>query len=129
MAEKEQKDRWRCCITGCNPKLFGYEAALKHKTDTGHRIARWPVRSAEGQAMARARNRSGYYDKYNVGPKARPARTFSTESTGTPTRSYGCEDPQAFSVGGDFEGYENCGACDWCAKHDDDGHEWGEDDF
>ena len=35
MAEKKQKDRWRCCITGCNPKLFGYDAALKHNYD-GH---------------------------------------------------------------------------------------------
>ena len=130
MAEKKQKDRWRCCITGCNPKLFGYDAALKHKKATGHRIARWPVRSAAGAAMARERTRNGYYDKYNVGAKARSIRPgFLSSASSSSTRSTGCEDPSAFSVGGEFEGYENCGACDWCVKHDYDGHEWGEDDF
>lgn len=73
-SKQKQKDRWRCCITGCNPKLFGYDAALKHKKATGHRIARWPVRSAAGAAMARERNRNGYYDKYNVGAKSAVVR-------------------------------------------------------
>lgn len=74
VAEKKQPDRWRCCITGCNPKLIGYEVALKHKKTTGHRIARWPVRSADGAVAARERNRNGYYDKYNVGAKSAVVR-------------------------------------------------------
>lgn len=64
-------DRYRCCITGCNPKLIGEAAATEHRTETGHRTAKWPVRSEAGKAKARARNQSGYYDKYNVGHKAR----------------------------------------------------------
>ncbi len=74
MSERDQTNRWRCCVTGCNPKLIGEPAAERHRTDTGHRIAKWPIRSAEGKRRARARNRSGYYDKYNVGEKSRAAR-------------------------------------------------------
>ena len=61
--------RWRCLITGCNP-ILNATTAQEHKTETGHRVAKWPVRSAEGKRRAKARNRSGYYDKYNVGHKA-----------------------------------------------------------
>lgn len=74
MAEKTQTNRWRCCTKGCNPVLFGEEKAQAHKTETGHRIAKWPVRSAEGKAKAAKRNATGYYDKYNTGSKARVSR-------------------------------------------------------
>lgn len=66
--------RQRCLTVGCNPKLSDLEAATAHRQETGHRTAAWPVRSKEGQRRARARNRNGYYDKYNVGPKSRSAR-------------------------------------------------------
>ncbi len=66
--------RWRCCITGCNPQLKCRAEAEAHKFVTGHRVAAWPKRSKEGQRRARQRNRSGYYDKYNVGHKARGFR-------------------------------------------------------
>lgn len=68
--DREQPNRWRCLITGCNPVLHGEEAAQAHKEAFGHRVAKWPVRSAEGKAKARQRNKSGYYDKYNVGYKS-----------------------------------------------------------
>lgn len=74
MSERDQTDRWRCCVAGCNPKMIGEAAAERHRADTGHRIAKWPIRSAEGKRRARARNRSGYYDKYNVGAKSAAAR-------------------------------------------------------
>lgn len=70
MSEREQPNRWRCLVTGCNPKLYGEGAAEVHREAEGHRVAKWPVRSAEGQRRARARNRGGYYDKYNVGAKS-----------------------------------------------------------
>lgn len=73
MAERAQPNRWRCLTTGCNPKL-NQASAAEHATDTGHRVAKWPVRSAEGKRRARQRNRSGYYDQYNVGAKAPEAR-------------------------------------------------------
>lgn len=66
-------DRWRCLTTGCNPRLTE-ATAQDHKAETGHRVARWPVRSAEGQRRARRRNKTGYYDKYNVGAKSAAAR-------------------------------------------------------
>lgn len=75
-------DRWRCCITGCNPKLPGEQHAIKHKLETGHRIARWPVRSPEGKRKARERNRNGYYDKYSVGEKPRSARILGGHMKG-----------------------------------------------
>lgn len=67
-------ERFRCLTVGCNPKLFGEDRAQDHKDSTGHRVAKWPVRSAEGRRRARHRNRTGYYDKYNVGPKSYAAR-------------------------------------------------------
>lgn len=66
--------RFRCLTVGCNPKLYGETAADEHREGTGHRIAKWPVRSAEGKRRARLRNQSGYYDKYNVGAKSYSAR-------------------------------------------------------
>lgn len=66
--------RHRCLIIGCNPHLKDAEAAADHKAKTGHRVAKWPVRSAEGKRRARERNETGYYDKYNVGAKSREAR-------------------------------------------------------
>ena len=63
MSEKAQPSRWRCLATGCNPVLNA-ATAKEHNEKTGHRVAKWPVRSAAGKAKAKARNRSGYYDKY-----------------------------------------------------------------
>ena len=80
MAEKNQHNRWRCLTTGCNPKLISQEAATAHATETGHRIAKWPIRSAAGKAKARARNRNGYYDQYNVGAKSAVARGLTRSS-------------------------------------------------
>lgn len=74
MAERPQPNRWRCCVTGCNPKLIGVEAAEQHRDEFGHRIAKWPQRSEEGKRRARRRNQSGYYDKYNVGAKSPSVR-------------------------------------------------------
>lgn len=74
MVERDQTNRWRCCVKGCNPKLFGEEVAANHKSETGHRVAKWPVRSEDGKRKAVARNKSGYYNKYNVGSKSAIAR-------------------------------------------------------
>lgn len=68
--ERAQTNRWRCLVVGCNPKLIGESAAAEHKSQTGHRVAKYPVRSEEGRKKAAARSASGYYDKYNVGYKA-----------------------------------------------------------
>lgn len=64
-------NRFRCCVTGCNPVLIGEEAANQHRDEQGHRIAKWPTRSAEGKRKAEIRNKTGYYDKYNAGSKSR----------------------------------------------------------
>lgn len=74
MSERDQKSRWRCTVVGCNPVMLSLEEMEMHQAETGHRTAKWPIRSAEGKRRARARNRSGYYDKYNVGEKSRAAR-------------------------------------------------------
>lgn len=66
--------RWRCLVAGCNPVLFGTDEADEHRSSQGHRVALWPVRSVEGERRARIRNKTGYYDKYNVGPKAPEVR-------------------------------------------------------
>jgi len=66
--------RRRCLTTGCNPLLPHEDAASAHRSETGHRTAAWPVRSAEGRRRARARNKKGYYDRYNVGEKSAEAR-------------------------------------------------------
>jgi hypothetical protein len=65
----QAQNRWRCLVTGCNPKLNS-DSAREHKAATGHRVAAWPVRSAEGVRRAKARNRTGYYDQYNVDEKS-----------------------------------------------------------
>lgn len=52
--------RWRCLEVGCNPKLNG-TTAQQHKGQTGHRVAKWPVRSAAGEAKQRERNRLNPY--------------------------------------------------------------------
>lgn len=70
----DNTDRYRCLTTGCNPVLYGEEKAHEHKESTGHRTAKWPVRSAAGRAKERQRQKSGYYDKYNVGAKSYGAR-------------------------------------------------------
>ena len=70
MAEKNQTNRWRCTVAGCNPVLIGESAAESHRDSKGHRIAKWPIRSEAGKKKAAKRNKSGYYDKYNVGAKS-----------------------------------------------------------
>lgn len=52
--------RWRCLEVGCNPKLKGH-TAQQHKEQTGHRVAKWPIRSAAGEAKQRERNRLSPY--------------------------------------------------------------------
>jgi len=47
--------RWRCLTVGCNPKLRGHNAQ-QHAEQTGHRVAKWPVRSAAGKQKQRERN-------------------------------------------------------------------------
>lgn len=64
----------RCLSIGCNPILKNRPIAEQHAAQTGHRVAKWPVRSAEGKRRARHRNRTGYYDQYNVGAKSAEAR-------------------------------------------------------
>lgn len=71
--DRVQPERWRCLKTGCNPPLTE-ATAIKHRRETGHRIAKWPVRSPEGKRRARARNANGYYDRYNTGAKSYTAR-------------------------------------------------------
>lgn len=70
----DNTNRYRCLTTGCNPVMYGEEQASEHKKSTGHRTAKWPVRSAEGRRKERERQKNGYYDKYNVGRKSYRAR-------------------------------------------------------
>lgn len=79
---KNNANRFRCTVVGCNPNLYGENAAEDHKKATGHRTAKWPVRSAEGERKARQRNKNGYYDKYNAGDKSAVARGL-VPSSGT----------------------------------------------
>lgn len=81
MSERAQPNRWRCLAVGCNPKLDETKAAA-HARESGHRVARWPVRSAAGKRKAKARNRSGYYDRYNVGAKSAEARGLVSSDHG-----------------------------------------------
>lgn len=46
---RRTSDRWRCLTVGCNPTLKSQRIAEQHRDQTGHRIARWPVRSEEGK--------------------------------------------------------------------------------
>lgn len=140
MSERAQPNRWRCLQAGCNPVLDA-ASATAHRTATGHRVARWPVRSPEGQRKARQRNRSGYYDRYNVGAKSRASRsplmaaTALVPSDWEPSQCTNRQGGGAFDVAGEFGGFEdetNCGYCSWCEKNDEDGgseYAWGEDDF
>lgn len=80
MPDREQPNRWRCLRAGCNP-ILDENSAHTHNQETGHRVAKWPVRSAEGKRRAHIRNRSGYYDKYNVGAKS-PIVRFGGRTTG-----------------------------------------------
>lgn len=77
MSERDQHNRWRCTVTDCNPVMRSIEAMERHRAETGHRTAKWPIRSAAGKAKARQRNRTGYYDKYNGGAKSAEARWLS----------------------------------------------------
>lgn len=54
--------------------MLSVEVMESHQAETGHRTAKWPIRSAERKRRARVRSRSGYYDKYNVGEKERGVR-------------------------------------------------------
>lgn len=81
MGERNQPKRWRCLVAGCNPVL-DEETAKAHKNETEHRVAKWPVRSREGRKKAKERNRSGYYDKYNVGYKDYHTRFGVSASVG-----------------------------------------------
>jgi hypothetical protein len=74
MGERSQPNRWRCLVVGCNPVLIGASAATEHRGATGHGVAKWPQRSAAGKGAAAKRNRTGYYDQYNVGEKSAEAR-------------------------------------------------------
>jgi hypothetical protein len=73
MSEKNQPKRWRCLTSGCNPVL-NEKTAAEHNATTQHRVAKWPVRSPAGKKKAAQRNKTGYYDKYNVGDKSYLAR-------------------------------------------------------
>lgn len=75
----DNEGRWRCVVVGCNPVLLSEEAMTQHKQDTKHRTAKWPVRSEAGKAKARKRNRSGYYDKYNIGYKSRRPASWASD--------------------------------------------------
>lgn len=81
--------RHRCTITGCNPILPSLIDAEHHRAVTGHRIAKWPVRTAEGQRRAKVRNKTGYYRKYNTGAKSPAARGIPGYED--------CEDDHPFS--------------------------------
>lgn len=84
MSERNQPGRWRCTVVGCNPVMKSTEVMESHQAETGHRTAKWPIRSVEGKAKAKRRNKTGYYDKYNVGAKTAVARGL--------TRSGGSDD-------------------------------------
>lgn len=137
MSERDQHNRWRCTVVGCNPVMKSLEAMEAHRAETGHRTAKWPIRSAAGKAKAQQRNKTGYYDKYNVGAKARGITALLRDGGRvTTTLSVGCANAGFGSpifVAGEFEGYDDdayCGECDWCDDHDIDGeYAFGEDDF
>jgi hypothetical protein len=99
MAERKQPNRRRCLVAGCNPVLHGQDQADAHTTATGHRTSKWPIRSAEGRRRANVRNQTGYYDRYNVGPKSAAARGIASgirggwpAGTGGPAADEGWDD-------------------------------------
>lgn len=47
--------RKRCLTTGCNPVMYGDDAAKAYRDETGHRTANMPVRSAERLAKDKLR--------------------------------------------------------------------------
>jgi hypothetical protein len=99
MSETDQHDRWRCLVTGCNPVLLDEAVARQHQADNGHRVAKWPIRSAEGKKKARKRNRSGYYGKYNVGSKDRTARAKAGHLPyHDPDRHYDTDDEEGWDA-------------------------------
>lgn len=96
--------RHRCLTVGCNPYLGSLAEAESHKSETGHRIAKWPVRSKAGERRAMIRNRSGYYNKYNFGNKSYSA--FQKRVNGTDYLSHDDYDDYSggeFSADGPFE--------------------------
>lgn len=101
MGERDQKNRWRCVVVGCNPVMKSEKVRDEHVAATGHRTAKWPIRSAEGKRRARARNRSGYYDKYNAGEKSHAARFGSrSDMDGSNCQGEDGEDYWGDSTGG-----------------------------
>lgn len=64
MPKPPEHKRWRCMVVGCNP-ILDEDTAKQHHAHTGHRVAKWPIRSKEGKRRARERNRNGYYRPYN----------------------------------------------------------------
>jgi hypothetical protein len=76
---RDSSERWRCLEVGCNPKLKKHNAQ-QHKGDTGHRVAKWPVRSAAGKAKQRERNRlnpSPYSYRFRSEPTNRDDEAMS----------------------------------------------------
>lgn len=70
MTDPIQANRWRCLATGCNPVMFGETSADRHRQETGHAVAKWPVRSTAGQEVPRFRNETGL-------PESRTVRDLS----------------------------------------------------
>lgn len=98
---KSNAGRWRCLTTGCNPELNEATAAA-HREAEGHRVAAWPVRSKEGRRRARARNKSGYYDRYNVGAKSAEARGLTPGIRGGLAAATGITNPAYTDRDGEF---------------------------
>lgn len=93
--------RWRCLTTGCNPRL-DEASAVVHREAEGHRVATWPVRSKEGRRRARARNKSGYYDRYNVGAKSAEARGITPGIRGGIMTATGMTNPARYDADGEY---------------------------
>lgn len=68
-SKEKNKTRHRCLVAGCNPYLENAEKATEHKNKTGHRTAKWPVRSKEGKRLAKERINGNYYKKYRGAKK------------------------------------------------------------
>ena len=68
-SKEKNKTRHRCLVAGCNPYLENAEKAAEHKNKTGHRTAKWPVRSEEGKRLAKERINGNYYKKYRGAKK------------------------------------------------------------
>lgn len=77
------RQRYRCTVVGCNPELYGEAAEAQHHHETGHRTAKWPVRSAEGKRRERKRNRSGYHRRYQRGVLGRWSGGFEGDGFGS----------------------------------------------